>query len=108
VCKEALSYNKCVLFAAIIDSYGKIVVGDWNNKSRRSDEIECKGFRFYQDHLLPTITSMTSYGSDSGMNKVCPKIQSQMFKVGLKNRVSVAHMDGDSNSCKFLVVFWRI
>lgn len=108
ICKEALSFNKCIIFAAILDSYGKIIVGNWSNNARRTRDNEHKGFIFYQDHLLPAITSMMSYGGKSGMKQVCPKIQFQMLKVGLRNRISLAHVDGNSNTSCFLVVYWRL
>lgn len=108
VCKEALSFNKCVAFAAIMDSSGKIIVGERSANCKRGDENACKGFIFYQDHLLPVLTTMTSYGGQSGTNKMCPKIQSQMLKVGLRNRVSVAHLHANSNGCHFLVVYWNV
>jgi hypothetical protein len=97
ICKEALSFNKCIIFAAILDSYGKIIVGNWSNNARRT-----------RDNLLPAITSMMSYGGKSGMKQVCPKIQFQMLKVGLRNRISLAHVDGNSNTSCFLVVYWRL
>ncbi|NAL76928.1 hypothetical protein [Nitrososphaera sp. AFS] len=108
VCKEALTFNKRVIFAAIMDSSGRIIVGARSAYSKRCDENGCKGLIFYQDHLLPVLTSMTGYGGHSSTNKVCPKIQSQMLKVGLRNRISVAHLHGNSNSCQFLVVYWNV
>lgn len=108
VCKEALTFNKCVIFAAIMDSSGRIIVGERSANFKRSDENGWKGLTFYQDHLLPVLTSMNGYGGHRSTNKVCPKIQSQLLKVGLRNRISIAHMHGNSNSCHFLVVYWNV
>ncbi len=96
-----------MIFAAILDSYGKLLVADWS-VAKRKYENECKGSLFYHDHVLPAITSMTSNGRESAISKVCPKIHSQMLKVGPRNRISVAHLDGNSNYCHFLVVYWRV
>ena len=103
-----MSYNKCVVFAAILDSYGKVILGEWSNNARPKYENEYNGLTFYHDHLLPVITSMTSYGSDRGMSNVFPKIQSQLLKVGPRDRISVAYLDGNLNKCHFLAVYWRV
>jgi hypothetical protein len=108
ICKEALSFNKCVIFAAIMDSSGKMIVGERSTNTKRSDEKRYNGLIFYQDHLLPVLTSMTNYGGHRSTNRVYPKIQSQMLKVGLKNRISVAHLHENSISCHFLVVYWNV
>ena len=108
ICKEALSFNKCVIFAAIMDSSGKVIVGERSTNTKRNNEKGCNGFIFYQDHLLPVLTSMTNYSGHRSTNKVCPKIQSQLLKVGPRNRISVAHLHGNSISCHFLVVYWNV
>jgi hypothetical protein len=106
ICKAALSVNKCVTFAAILDPYGKIIVGNCNGSGRNNRSAS---FMIYRDYLLPVITSMNSYSSYVGAQKGCAEIQYQLLSVGVSNRISIAQfVDEDDKRRYFLAVYWKL
>jgi hypothetical protein len=105
ICKAALSVNKCVTFAAILDPYGKIIAGN----CRSSPSISSASFMIYRDYLLPVITSMNSYSSYAGAQEGCAEIQYQLLSVDVRNRISIAQFVDEDEKCRyFLAVYWKL
>jgi len=106
ICKAALSVNKCVTFAAILDPYGKIIAGNCNRGSLNNSSAS---FMIYRDYILPVITNMNSYSSYISAHKCCAEIQYQLLSVGISNRISIAQFGDEDEKCRyFLAVYWKV
>lgn len=64
LCKDVVKRDRSIIFAAVLDSTGKIIVGHTDNSSRYETSDCCKSsndnkmysFTFYYGSLLPVIT----------------------------------------------------
>jgi hypothetical protein len=106
ICKAALSVNKCVTFAAILDPDGKIIAGNCNKGNHNNSSAS---FMIYREYLLPVITSMNSNSSHVSAQKSCAEIQYQLLSVGISNRISIAQFVDEDEKCRyFLAVYWKV
>src|SRR5213080_3658522 len=106
ICKAALTVNKCVTFAAILDPYGKIIAGNCNRSSHNNSSAS---FMIYRDYLLPVINSMNIYSNNGGTQKGCAEIHYQLLSVGVSNRISIAQFVDEDEKCRyFLAVYWKL
>jgi hypothetical protein len=77
ICKVVLSRDGSIIFAAVLDSLGKIIVGH-SNSGELNNEKEIKASRFYGTHILPVITRINN------------KNRSQLFDIRLTKRTHLS------------------
>lgn len=87
ICGATLSIDKSIIFVAILDSRGKIVVGHSRRGRSLNNEKGPQGYIFYRDSLLPVISTMKAENRSHVMKLlVTNRTELGVIPVGDKNK----------------------
>jgi len=102
ICFIALSTSTGITFAAVVDTAGKLIVGQRNIESGRKDYFSNTSYPvgnlFYLNYLVPTIKKGISTPQDQSTN-----MKFQLIHVVDENKIAISPLTGTKG--KYLCVY---
>jgi hypothetical protein len=109
ICFIALSSNTGITFAAVVDTGGKLIVGQsrlGNSESRRKDYIPNTSYPvgnlFYLNYLVPTMKKGIGTTNVHPQDK-STKMKFQLIHVANENKIAISPLTGSKG--KYLCVY---